>query len=87
MCTFCVQPGSKGRICCVSSVPSGCLKRGLGVPWASPGLLLAPGVLEAHLRVAQQPGPYTWPYVHVVFVDQELDSALDSVWPLEAFGL
>ena len=28
-----------------------------------------------HLRVAQQPRPYAWPYVHVAFVDQELDPA------------
>ena len=68
MCTFCVHLCSLAAkvICRVSSVPSGCLKRGLGVPWASPGLLLAPGVLEARLRVAQhEPGPYAyaWPYV------------------------
>ena len=50
--------------------------------------LLAPGVLEAHLRVAQQPrlmrgGMLCEP----LSIDQELDPALGGVWPLEAFGL
>ena len=36
------------------------------------------GVFEARLRVAQQSGPYAWPYASLrrAFVDQELDPAL-----------
>ena len=54
--------------CCLaasfaSSDPSRGASRRQGMPWAPPGLaaLLAPGVLEARLRVAQQPRPYAWP--------------------------